>query len=80
MFPSHDPHTPGKDVVWYNEADSDLSQVMVGLKFDTVAAGDQIDASTYTTDGQFILRELSPKFNDTDAGGSFVIAEPLDRA
>ena len=64
-----------KDAVYYNVADSDLSQVCVGLGFDLVTEG-QIDASTGTTgQGQFMCIGWKPKPGDAATAGLFIIYE-----
>lgn len=60
---------------YYNDADEDLDLTDDYQYFDVVAAGDQIDADTVGTSGQFVLIERDPD-NDGDASkGIFRIAE-----
>lgn len=60
---------------YYNDADEDLDLTDDYQYFDTVSAGDQIDASTVSTTGQFLCVDRDPD-NDSDASkGIFRIAE-----
>lgn len=63
-------------VLWYNDADGSLTNAMEGTFFDTVAASDQISASsTSGTSGSFQLVSRDPD-GDADASkGLFRIAE-----
>jgi len=62
------------DVLYYNDADSDLTAAEVGTYFDTTATGDQI-TGTGTTKGAFQLISLDPD-GDADASkGLFKISE-----
>lgn len=65
-----------KNIAYYNDADDTLATTNLLQFFDTVAAGDQIDASTASdTAGQFQLISLDPD-GDADASkGLFRIAE-----
>lgn len=60
--------------LFYNDADSGLTQAEVGTFFDTTAAGDQI-TGTGTTSGAFQLVELDPDGDGDDSKGLFRIAE-----
>lgn len=63
------------NVLYYNDADDSLAQAQVGTYYDVVAASDQIDQSTTSTTGQFVLLEIDPD-GDADASkGLFKIAE-----
>lgn len=63
------------NVLYFNDADSDLSAAKVGLYFDTTATGDQITGSGSTSAGAFQLVVWEPN-NDGDAStGLFKISE-----
>lgn len=60
---------------YYNDADEDLDLTDDYQYFDVVAAADQIDASTVSTTGQFILVERDPDRDADLSKGIFRIAE-----
>ena len=60
---------------YYNDSDGTLTAAMIGTYFDCLAASDQIDQSSTSTTGQFVLMAIDPD-NDADASkGIFRIAE-----
>jgi len=60
--------------LFYNDADSDLTQAEVGTFFDTTATGDQI-TGTGTTSGQFQLISTDPDGDGDASKGLFKISE-----
>lgn len=62
------------DVLYYNDADSTLTQAEVGTYFDVLSTGDQI-TSTGTTAGAFQLISLDPDGDGDASKGLFKICE-----
>jgi len=66
------------DALFFNEADSTLTQAEVGLYFDTTANSDQVTGSGSATISQFQLIELVTVNGDgstEDSGGLFRISQ-----
>lgn len=60
--------------LFYNDADSTLTQAEVGTFFDTTATGDQITSSG-SSNGQFQLISLNPDGDSDASKGLFKISE-----
>lgn len=67
-----------KDALFFNEADSSMTQAEVGLYFDTTSGSDQVTGTGSSTQSQFQLIELvttDDEGNSQDDCGLFRIAE-----
>jgi hypothetical protein len=64
-----------QNALFYNDADSSLTQAEVGTFFDTTADGDQVTSSGDAAKGAFQLMELDPDGDGDESKGLFRIAE-----